>query len=70
MNIKGQGQSLTFVEDHSDSTFANFFSLETAKPNEAKFHVEPHWDGKTKVCSNGLGLMTEMATMAIYCKNL
>ena len=37
MNIRGQGHSLTFVEGHSDSTFSNFFSLETAKPIEAKF---------------------------------
>ena len=26
-------------------TFSNFFSLETAWPIEAKFHVEPPWDG-------------------------
>ena len=25
MNIKGQGQSLTLVQGHSDSTFSNFF---------------------------------------------
>ena len=53
MNIKGQG--------HSDSTFSNFFSLETAGPIEAKFYVEPPWDGGTKVCSNGSGHMTSMA---------
>ena len=40
---------MTFVQGHSDSTFANFFSLETARPIEAKFHVEPPWDGGTKV---------------------
>ena len=27
------------------------FSLETARPIEAKFHVEPPWDGGKKVCS-------------------
>ena len=34
--IKVQGHSLTFIEDHSASTFSIFFSLETAsqlKPN-------------------------------------
>ena len=30
MNIKGQGYSLTLAQGHSDSTFSNFFSLETA----------------------------------------
>ena len=62
MNIKGQG--------HSDSTFANFFSLETAGPIEAKFHVEPPWDVGMKDCSNGPGYMTNMAAMSIYGKNL
>ena len=38
-NIKGQSHSLTFVQGHSDSTFSNFFSLETAKPIEAKLYV-------------------------------
>ena len=51
-------------------TFANFFSLETATPIEDKFHVEPPWDGGTKVCSNGPGHMTNMATIPIYGKNL
>ena len=53
MNIKGQGHSLTLVHGHSDSTFSNFFSWETAMPIEARFHVEPQWDRGTKVCSNG-----------------
>ena len=46
MNIKVQGHSLT-LEGHSDSIFANFFSLETARQIEAKFHVhvEPPLDG-------------------------
>ena len=48
MNIKGdlgQGHSLTLVQGHSDSTFSNFFSLETARQIEAKFHVDSPWDG-------------------------
>ena len=39
INIKGQGHSLTLDQGHSDSTFLNFFSWETARPIEAKLHV-------------------------------
>ena len=70
MNIKGQGHSLTLVQGHSDSTFAIFFSLKTAEPTEAKFHMKPPWDGGTKICSNGPGYMTSMAAIHIYSKNL
>ena len=51
------------------STFSNIFSSETTGPIEAKFHLEPPWDGGTKVCSNGPGHMTKMAAMPIYGKN-
>ena len=70
MNIKGQGHSLTLVQGHSDSTFSNFFSLETAKTIKAKFHVESPWDWGKKVCSNGPGHMTNKAVMPMYGKNL
>ena len=70
MNIKDQGHSLILVQGHSDSTFSNFFSGQTAPPIEAKFHMEPQWDRRTKVCSNGLGHMTKMAAMPIYGKNM
>ena len=70
MNIKGQSHLLTLVQGHSDSTFSNFFSLETAGPIEAKFHVEPPWDGGMKYCSNGAGHMTSIAAMPLYGKNL
>ena len=70
MNIKGQGHSLTLVKGHSDSKFSNFFSLETARSIEAKFHVVPPWDGGTKVYSNGPGHMTKMAAMPIYGKSI
>ena len=49
MNIKGRGHSLTLIQGHSDSTFSNFFILEATWPIEAKFYVEPSWDGGTKV---------------------
>ena len=39
-------------------------------PIEVKFHMEPPWDGGTKICSNGPGHMTKMAIMPIYGKNL
>ena len=77
MNINGQGHSLTLVQGHSDSTFSNFFFLETAKPIEAKFQMEPPWDRGTKVCSNGPGHitcsngpghMTYMAAMPMFGK--
>ena len=70
MNFKGQGHSLTVIQGHSDSTFSNFFSLETAWPIEAKFHVKPARDGGMKVNTNGLCHMTKMAAMPIYGKNL
>ena len=65
MNIKGQGHSLTLVEGHSDSTFSSFFSLETAKLIEAKFHMENESE-----YTNGLCHMTKMAAMPIYGINL
>ena len=49
-----------------DSTFSNFFFLETTWPIEAKFYV----DGGMKVWSTGLGHMTKMAALPIYGKNL
>ena len=52
------------------STFSNIFSSETTGPIEAKFHMQPSWDGGMKVCSNGPGHMTKMAAMPIYGKNL
>ena len=61
MNIKDQGHSLTLDQGHSDSTFLNFVSLEIARPIEARFLVEPPWDGRTKVCSNDPDHMTNMA---------
>ena len=51
-------------------TFSNFFSLETSRLIEAKFHVEPPCDGGMKVNTNGLCHMTKMAAMFIYDKNI
>ena len=63
MNTKGQGHLLTLVQSHSDSTFLNCFSLQTTRPIETKFHVEPPWDLGTKVYLN-------VAAMSVYGKNL
>ena len=52
------------------STVSNIFSPETTGPIEAKFHLEPPWDGRTKVCSNGPGHIIKMAAMPINGKNL
>ena len=65
MNINGKDHSSTLVQCHSDSTFSNFFFLETAKPIEAKFHLEPPWDGAMKVSTNCCH-MTKIAAMPIY----
>ena len=70
MNIKGQGHSLIFIQGHSDSTFSNFFSLETVRPIEARLHVELPWDGVMKMSTSGLCHMTKMAAMFMYGKNL
>ena len=51
-------------------TFSNFIFSETAWPIEAKFYVEPPWEGETKVYINSPGHMTKMAAMPIYGKNL
>ena len=59
-----------YVSCQHFQTSLNIFSSETTGPIEAKFHVEPPWDGGTKVYSNGPGHMTKMATMPIYVKNL
>ena len=50
-------------------TISNIFFSETAWPIKAKFYVEPHWVGGTKVCSRHLGHMTKMAATPIYGKN-
>ena len=52
------------------SQFSNIFCSETTGLIEAKFHVEPPWDGGTKIYSNGPGHMTKVAAMPIYGKNL
>ena len=45
----------------------NIFSSETTEPIKVKFHMELLWG--MKVCTNGPGHMTKMATIPIYGKN-
>ena len=40
---------MTLVQGYSDSIFSNFFSLETARPIEAKLHMDPPLDGGTRL---------------------
>ena len=40
---------IDFDPNLSDSIFLNFFSWITTRPIEAKFHVEPPWDGERKL---------------------
>ena len=51
-------------------TISNVFSSETTWPIEAKFYVQPPWQGGKKVYINGPGHMTKMAAMPIYSKHL
>ena len=69
MKLYEYQRSRTFTDlgpSHSNSIFSNFFSPITARPIEAKFHVEPFWDVGMQVCSNGPGHMSKMATMPMY----
>ena len=50
--------------------FSNFFFLETARPIEAKFHVEPPWDVGNERLFKSPCHMTNMAAMLINGKNL
>ena len=49
---------------------SNFFSWETARPIDAKFHMEIQWDGGMKLYSNSPSHMTKMAAMLIFGKNM
>ena len=80
MNLYEYQRSRSFIDLHPRSlrfTFSNFFSLETSRPIEAKFHVERPWDTGMKVCLNGLCHMTAIyghcgqdGPTPTYCKNL
>ena len=52
------------------SQCSNVFFYETTWPFRVKLHIEQSLEGGTKVCINGQGHMTKMATISIYDKNL
>ena len=51
MNLYKYQRSRSFIDLHPRSrrfTFSNFFCSETARPIEARFHMEPPWDVKNE----------------------
>ena len=73
MNLYEYQKSRSFIDlgpDLSDLIYLNFFSSIPTRLLGTKFHVEPPWDGETKVWSNGSSHMTQIAAMSIYGKNL
>ena len=69
MNLHEYQMSRSFIDLGPRSlrfNVSNFFSLETARLIEAKFHVKPPWDRGMKIYSNGHGYMINMAALPIY----
>ena len=68
MNLYKYQRSRSFIDLDPRSlrfNISNIFSLETARPLEAKFHVAPPWDGRTEVCSSGK-TMDFSETIVVY----
>ena len=69
MNFMSSGGCLPlpwgYIHVYDHNNYSNIFS-EAARP--AKYYVENHSEGGTKVCINRQGYMTKMATMAINSK--
>ena len=72
MNLYEYQRSRSFIDLGPRSLSFNICKLLFLRNSqiEAKFHVEPPWDGGRKICSNGSGQMTNMAAMSINGKNL
>ena len=73
MKLYEYQRSRSFIDlspSHSNLIFSNFFSSITARLIEAKFHMEPPYEGRTKFYSNGPSHITKLAAMAIYGKNI
>ena len=66
--IIGQGHSLTHCLMSLRFNIFKLLFLKNTRPIEAIFHVEPSWDGRMKVSTNGLCHMTKMAAMPINAK--
>ena len=73
MNPYESQRSRSFIELGPRSlrlNISNFFSLEIARPFEAKFHVEPPWDWGRKIYTNSPSHLTNMAAKPINGKHL
>ena len=70
MNLNEYQRSRSFSDLGPRSLIFNIFDHLFLKLTEAKFHVEPAWDGGTKVFSNGPAHMTKMGAMPVYGKIL
>ena len=64
------GLTLAHWTQVSDRCPLGYLFLRNCRLIEAKFYVNPPWDGGMKVFSNGPGHMTNMAAMPIYVTNL
>ena len=69
MSRRGQGHCLVKVKDSHSMTVSNISSKATG-PFVTKSHLEPPGADGTKICSNCLVHMTNMATTPIYGKIL
>ena len=73
MNIYEYQRSRSFIDLGPRSlrfTFSNYFSLEAAWSIEAKFHVEPPWDGGNESLFKWSRSHDNMAAMPIYYRSL
>ena len=61
----GQGHSLLLSKVNHISTVGDIFFLPVTGLIEVKFDMELSWVKRTKIGSNGHGLMTKMAYMPI-----
>ena len=70
MTIYDNPRSASFINLCPMQLEFNMFQLlflkKNPRPLEAKFHMEPPWDVRMKICSNVLGHMTKMASRPIY----
>ena len=69
MSRRGQGHCLTFDPGTHSMTISNI-SSKAAGPIVTKSHLEPPGADGTKICSNRIVHMTNMATTPIYGKIL
>ena len=72
MNLYAYQRSRSFIVLGPKSLRVNIiivsFPIKNIRLIEAIFHVEPSWDGRMKVSTNGLCHLTKMAAVPIYAK--